>query len=906
MFKPVSPQVDINALEKQVMELWREKDVFQRTMKEREGGPTYVFYEGPPTANGLPGSHHVLSRSFKDIFPRYKTMNGYFVRRKGGWDTHGLPVEIAVEKELGINHKSEIEEYGIAAFNEKCRESVFRNIQEWNALTERIAFWVDLDDAYVTFTRDYIESVWWILKQLWDKGLIYQGYKVVPYCPRCGTPLSSHEVSLGYEEVDDPSVYVRFKALDEENAYFLAWTTTPWTLPGNVALTVGEKIDYVKVKGRVGPDAPEEYLYVARDRLQDAVLSVVKEGGGYEVVEELKGKDLAGRHYDPLFKPYDVEQDYAYITLGTYVSTEDGTGIVHTAPAFGADDMETQRKYDLPVLVTVDADGHFKDGVNPVGGMWFKDADNVIVRDLRDRGLLFNRKNYRHNYPHCWRDKGPLMYYARDTWYIRTTDYRDELVDLNNTINWVPDHIRTGRFGNWLAEVKDWALGRERYWGTPLPVWVADDPDVDYMVCVGSIKELEMKTGQDLSDLDPHRPYVDDITWQEEINGKTVRMRRVPEIIDVWFDSGAMPVAQWGYPQHNQDLFEEQFPADYISEAVDQTRGWFYSLHAIATMVFDSVAYKNVICLGHIMADDGSKMSKSKGNIVEPWEVIERYGADNMRWYMFTASQPGESSRMGWRDPAVHDEIPGIAEVVRNFYLKLWNTYSFFVTYANIDKFDPKAYLSQRKRDAIKVIRSDEQGPIDQPSNLIDDISKMWSDANIDKFNPKAETVPLAERDQLDQWILSALHALVRDVTQAFEKYDVIGATRPIEAFVDDLSNWYLRRSRRRFWQDDNSKDKQAAYQTLYECLVTVAKLLAPSMPFVAESLYQNLVVETGVSDVDSVHLAEWPKVDEAVIDEELNYKMALVQRMVSLALAARNEAGIRVRQPLSEVYFGV
>lgn len=858
-FEAVSPNVDIDALEKRILDFWQEKDVFQRTMQEREGNESFVFYEGPPTANGKPGSHHVLSRAFKDLFPRYKTMNGYYVLRKGGWDTHGLPVEIAVEKELGINHKSEIEEYGIAEFNEKCRDSVFRLIQDWNDLTERIAFWVDLDEAYVTYRRPYIESVWWILQQFWDKGLIYQGYKVVPYCPRCGTPLSSHEVSQGYAEVDDPSVYVRFRLKDEEDSYLLAWTTTPWTLPGNAAVTVGEKIDYVLAEGRVSPDAPVEKIYVAKARYEHAVLSQVQDGGGYEIVAEMKGTDLLGKRYEPLYNYIPFEGEAHYVTAGDYVTIEDGSGLVHTAPAFGEDDLNTGHKYNLPVIVTVNADGKFKDEVEPVAGLWFKDADKVILRDLKERGLLFKRENYRHNYPHCWRDKGPLMYYARDTWYIRTTDYRDKLVGLNNTINWVPEHIQQGRFGNWLENVKDWALGRERYWGTPLPVWVADDPEVDHMVCVGSVAELEEKTGRDLSELDLHRPYVDEITWEEEINGKTVTMRRVPELIDVWFDSGAMPVAQWGYPHMNQEQFESQFPADYICEAVDQTRGWFYSLHAIATMLFESVSYKNVICLGHILADDGTKMSKSKGNIVEPWAVLDRYGADAMRWYMFTANPPGEPSRMGWRDPETQDEIPGIAEVLRNFYLKLWNTYSFFVTYANIDNFDAAG-----------------------------------------------EVIPVEERDLMDRWILSELNVLVKNVTDAYETYDVLGATRPIETFVDDLSNWYLRRSRRRFWQDDNPQDKLAAYQTLHECLLKVGLLLAPSMPFLSEALYQNLAVKQDVADADSVHLANWVEADEDLIDEELNYRMQLVKRMVSLGHAARNEAGLRVRQPLQEVFFAV
>ncbi len=859
MFKSVSPNVNITALEEEVLSFWKAHDIFRRTMHERESGPRYVFYEGPPTANGRPGSHHVLARSFKDMFPRYRTMRGYYVLRKGGWDTHGLPVEIEVEKQLGIKQKSEIERYGIAEFNAKCRESVFTYIKEWNELTERIAFWVDLENAYATLTNDYIESVWWLLRQLWDKGVLYKGYKVVPYSPTSGTALSSHEVALGYEEIEDPSIYIRFKAVDEENTYYLGWTTTPWTTPANVALAVGADIDYVKLKGRVSADAPEEYLYLAKNLVEQVLGPVVQEDGGYEVVAEMKGEALVGRRYEPLYTFFPVDEDKAYrIIAADYVSIEDGTGIVHTAPAFGVDDMASAQKYDLPVIVTVNSDGTFKDEVTLVAGMWFKDADDVIARDLRERGLVFHLTKYKHNYPHNWRDKTPLMYLARDTWFIRTTDFRDRLVELNQTINWVPEHVKEGRFGNWLADVKDWALGRERYWGTPLPVWVADDPEVDYAVCIGSVEELSQKVGRDLSDLDLHRPYVDEITWQETVNGKTVTMRRVPEVIDVWFDSGAMPVAQWGYPRHNQEIFKEQFPADYICEAVDQTRGWFYSLHAIATMVFDSVAYKNVICLGHIMADDGSKMSKSRGNTVSPWEVIEKYGADAMRWYMFTASQPGDQKRFGWRyDNKGNKDIPGITEVLRNFYLTLWNVYSFFVSYANVDQFDPQTPL-----------------------------------------------IPVAERDLLDQWILSELHTLVRDVTQAYETYDVLGATRPIEGFVDNLSNWYLRRSRRRFWQNDNSQDKLAAYQTLYECLLTIAKLLAPTMPFLSEAIYRNLSTEGDESR--SVHLAMWPEFDEALINPKLNHQMAVVKRVVSLGHAARNNAKLKVRQPLKEVSFGL
>jgi len=853
MFEPVSPQFNITDAEKSVLEHWRNKDIFKRSMSEREGNPSYVFYEGPPTANGRPGSHHMISRAFKDMFPRYKTMQGYYVLRKGGWDTHGLPVEIEVQKQLGINDKSEIEEkVGLVEFNKKCKESVFTYIQEWEEFTERIAFWVSLEDAYVTYHNEYIESVWWILKQLWDKNLIYQGYKVVPYCPVCGTPLSSHEVAQGYEEIDDPSAFVRFKATDEENTYFLAWTTTPWTLPGNVALAVGENIDYLLIEGKMSADAPKERLYVAEALYQSAIVPNVKEDGGYTTVKTVKGAELAGREYEPLYSYLPTQGKKAYyIVSGNFVSTEDGTGIVHMAPAFGADDMEMGQKYDLPTLVTVNPKGLFIDEVELVAGMWFKDANKVINKDLRQRGLLFALKNYLHNYPHCWRTKNPLMYYARDTWYIRTTEYRDKLVELNQTINWVPDHVQTGRFGKWLEDVKDWALGRERFWGTPLPVWVCDNPEIEHMVCVGSIQELEEYTGQDLDDLELHRPYVDDITWEVEIDGKKGTMRRVPEVIDVWFDSGAMPLAQWGYPFKNQDMFKNQYPADYICEATDQTRGWFYSLHAIATLLNEEVSFKNVICLGHILGIDGKKMSKSRPEtFVAPWDVLDKYGADAFRWYMYTSAPPGEPRRFS---------VELVGDVVRNFYLTLWNVYSFFVSYANLDDFDPKA-----------------------------------------------DQVPLAKRDPLDRWIIGELNLLVKHVTEAYENYDATNATRPIEIFVDDLSNWYLRRSRRRFWRTDSDTDKLAAYQTLHECLTAVAKLIAPTMPFLSETLYLNLVANVDSDAPDSVHLDQWPVFNLDHVDDTLVDEMRLLKGLVSLGHSARNGAEIRVRQPLGEAAFGV
>jgi isoleucyl-tRNA synthetase len=848
-FKAVTPKVDIQKLEREQLNFWRENRIFERTMEDRKDGQPYVFYEGPPTANGRPGSHHVLARAFKDMFPRYQTMRGRYVLRKGGWDTHGLPVEIEVQKELGIQFKHEVEQYGVAEFNKKCRDSVFRYIADWEKLTERIGFWVSLDDAYVTFTNDYIESVWWLLKQLWEKNLLYKGLKVIPYCPECGTPLSSHEVSLGYEEVADPSVFVRFPVKDKPGTYLLAWTTTPWTLPSNVALAVGENVEYVEVEGPTTDGEGTERLVLA-----EALLGkVLQKPEAYNVVKRYKGKDLLGWHYHPLYTFFPVEQDYAYVVAGDFVSTEDGTGIVHIAPAYGADDMNVGQAHNLPVLQAVAANGRFVDAATNFRGMWFKDADKDIMRDLKERGLLYRREQYVHDYPFCWRSKTPLMYFARDTWFIRTTAYRDRLIELNQTINWVPDHVKDGRFGNWLDTLKDWALGRERFWGTPLPVWV-DDQNGD-MLCVGSVAELSQLTGRDLTELDLHRPYVDEITFPNP-KGTGGTMRRVLDLIDVWFDSGAMPYAQWGFPHKNGEMFEQQFPADYICEAVDQTRGWFYSLHAIAALVSDSVAYKNVICLGHILDDKGEKMSKSKGNIVDPWEVLNANGADALRWYMYTATAPGDSRRFS---------SSLVNEVISKFWLTLWNTYSFFVTYANLDKWTPATIPAPEKRTAF------------------------------------------------DRWLLAELHDLTREVTDSYEQYDVPNATRPVQAFVETLSNWYVRLNRRRFWDNADKDDQNSAYATLYEALVTVAKLIAPAMPFLSEALYRNLVSAVDPKAPPSVHLALWPEYNANLIDQSLLDEMRLVQKLVSLGRAAREnvldaktgkKSAIGVRQPLARAQF--
>jgi len=837
MFKPVSSKVDIPSMEEAILKYWKSKDIFRKTINTNEGGQEFVFYEGPPTANGKPGVHHVLARAFKDMFPRYKIMRGYHVSRRGGWDTHGLPLEIEVEKQLGFTSKQQIEDYGIDRFNDLCRKSAFSYIQDWEKLTDRIAFWVDLEDAYVTFTNDYIESVWWILKNFWDKGLLYQGDKVVPYCPRCGTPLSDHEVALGYEETTDPSIFVRMPLVDQPGTSLLVWTTTPWTLPGNVAIAVHPDMEYVTVEHRLDENEVER-LVLAR-----ALLDKVFTGEQVKVVDSFKGKKLKGQHYQPLFTFTPLDKSAYYVVLGSFVTTEDGTGLVHMAPAFGAEDMQAALESDLPVLMTVAPDGTFLPEVTPWRGIFVKDADPLIIRDLSDRGLLLRSELYTHTYPFCWRCKTPLLYYARSTWYIRTSQFKDRLLALNANIHWVPEHIKNGRFGNWLENNIDWALGRERYWGTPLPVW--ECRQCKHQIAVGSIAELSKRAGRDLIDLDLHRPNVDKVNFScTECDGI---MQRVPEVIDVWFDSGAMPVAQWHYPFENISKFKEQFPADYICEAVDQTRGWFYSLHAISTLLFDHESYQNVICLGLILDNDGQKMAKSKGNIIDPWDVLDVHGADAFRWYLYTASPPGNERRFS---------VDLVGEVIRNFTLTLWNVYSFFVTYANLDK------------------------PV------------LNSTMNV--------------KNDLDRWLLSSLHTLIKDVTEAYEQYDVPNATRPIEVFVEHLSTWYLRRSRRRFWKSESDSDKQAAYTTLYTALITVAKLLAPAMPFLAEELYQNLVCSVDVNAPESVHLSLWPEYDKAFIDDTLNHEMVTVMKLVSLGHAARNKADRKVRQPLAEAAFSV
>lgn len=838
MFKAVNPKLDVPSMEDNVLKMWTKQEIFKKTVDQRQGKPEYVFYEGPPTANGRPGVHHVLARAFKDMFPRYKIMRGYNVSRRGGWDTHGLPVEIEVEKQLGFTNKQQIEEYGIDKFNELCKKSVFNYIQEWEKLTDRIGFWVDLDTAYVTYTNDYIESVWWILKNFWEKDLLFKGYKIVPYCPRCGTPLSDHEVALGYDDATDPSVFVRFPLVDKPDTYFLVWTTTPWTLPANVAIAAHPEVDYVTVER--DNNGTTEKLILAK-----SLLEKVFRGEEVKVVDTFKGKKLKGMKYNPLFTFVPLDKPAHFVVLGDFVTTEDGTGLVHQAPAFGAEDMEMSKQNDLPVLLTVQPDGTFIPEITPWRGIFVKDADPLIIQELESRGLMFRSEKLVHTYPFCWRCHTPLLYYARESWYIRTSAKKENLVSLNKTINWVPDHIKNGRFGNWLENNIDWSLSRERYWGTPLPVWECENGECKHRECVGSVMELSEKAGRDLTELDLHRPHVDNVHWKcVQCGGE---MSRVKDLIDVWFDSGSMPYAQWHYPFENKDKFEAQYPADYICEAVDQTRGWFYSLHAISTLLNDQVSFKNVICLGHIQDAEGRKMSKSLGNIVQPWDVINLHGADALRWYLYTATPPGQERRFS-------SDLVG--EVIRNFTLTLWNVYSFFVTYANLD----------------------------QPQAL-----------NI-----------TAPANELDRWLLSELNVLIRDVTKAYEEYDVTNATRPVEQFVETLSTWYVRRSRRRFWKNDSAADKQSAYSTLYTALTTVAKLIAPAMPFLAEELYQNLVRSVDETAPESVHLSEWPVAMEEFIDESLNTEMKLVMKLVSLGHSARQKANRKVRQPLAEAAFSV
>ncbi|MBI4082480.1 MAG: isoleucine--tRNA ligase [Candidatus Lambdaproteobacteria bacterium] len=829
-FREVGGRYDGPRLEGRVLEFWREQQVFRRTLEQTEGRPVYTFYEGPPTANGRPGIHHVLARTFKDIYPRYKTMRGYHVPRKAGWDTHGLPVEHEIEKELGIFDKSRIDrEVGVEAFTRRCRESVLRYIGAWEQMTERMGFWVDLQDAYYTLDNRYIESVWFLLRQIWDKGLMYQDHKVVPYDPRIGATLSSHEVALGYREVEDPSVYVRFPCADAPGTALLVWTTTPWTLPSNLALAVHPGLDYAEV------ELDGERLILAEGRLAAAL-----GGRPHRILRRLKGTELVGRRYTRLFEYLPVEGDVCRVLPAEFVSLADGTGIVHVAPAYGADDLELGRQHGLPVLHGVGLDGNFLPEVAPVAGRFFKEADPILTRLLKERGLLFREERILHNYPFGWRTGDPLIYYAKNAWYIRTTAVRERLIALNKTINWVPETIRDGRFGNWLEHNVDWALSRERFWGTPLPVWT--DGEGHYH-CIGSLAELEALAGQSLGELDLHRPAIDAITFRHPETGR--EFRRVPEVIDCWFDSGAMPYAQWHHPFEQRDRFERHFPADYICEAIDQTRGWFYTLHAIATLVSDSVAFRNVICLSHIVDKDGRKMSKSQGNIVDPYEVFDAVGADPLRWYFTARVAPDIQKRIS---------VEIIADVAGTFLNTFWNTYAFFVMYANLDRVD-----------------------LGRP-------------------------VPPERRSEMDRWALALLQATIVRATDALDRYDAKAAGEAIEAFVEQLSNWYVRRNRRRFWRAGSGEDKQAAYLTLYECLLGAHRLMAPFMPFLAEEVHQNLVRGAEPSAPLSVHLMAWPEAKPALMDAALIAQMATVQRVVGLGRAARESSRLRVRQPLARM----
>ncbi|MDI6401952.1 isoleucine--tRNA ligase [Balneolaceae bacterium ANBcel3] len=836
-FKEVK-QLQYAKTELEVLEWWKKNSVFEKSLETRQDGIPFTFYEGPPTANGRPGIHHVMARTVKDLFCRYKTLKGCKVDRKGGWDTHGLPVEIEVEKELGLQGRSQVEEYGIAEYNARCRESVLRYKGEWDRLTDRMGYWVDLDDPYVTFDNSYIESVWWSIKQLFDKGLIYKGYKIQWYSPGSGTVLSSHEVSLGYKEVQDPSVYVTFKADGEENTFFMAWTTTPWTLISNMVLAVHPELDYVKV--RYSRDGQDVFYYMAK-----ALLGKVLNDGEYEVVEELKGSDLAGRTYEPLF-PYalnSIKKEEAWrIVTAEFVTLEDGTGIVHIAPAFGADDYEVCRKEGIPMFNPVNREGRFDAVVEEYAGQWFKDADKAISRDLKERGQMFRHETCLHNYPHDWRKGTPLMSYPVESWFIRTTEVRDRMVELNKTINWKPASTGSGRFGVWLENNVDWAISRQRYWGTPLPIWV-NDSNPEEMVCIGSIEELREKGAiSEDAEIDLHRPWIDDITWKAEDGGT---MRRIPDLLDVWFDSGAMPFAQRHYPFDNKELFKENFPADFIAEGVDQTRGWFYTLHAIATMLFDKPAYKNVVSNGLVLDAKGEKMSKTKGNTVDPFEIISKYGADTTRWYMMSNSSP-------WENLKFSEE--GLQETQRKFFNTLVSMYSFMAMYANIDK-----------------------------------------------WNYSGTSIPYTERSEMDRWIISRQFSTIKAVDSYMDEYEPTRAVREIERFADDLSNWYVRRNRRRFWKEGKSLDKTAAYQTLYECLVNLAKISSPFAPFLSEWLYRNLNTVTGFEE-ESVHLTFYPSVEETAIDRELEYRMDMARTISSIVLRIRNKINVNVRQPLARI----
>ena len=830
--RPVPAQIDLPAMERSILDFWREHAIFEASTAAREGGQPWTFYEGPPTANGMPGTHHIEARVFKDVFPRYQTMKGKYVTRKAGWDCHGLPVEIAVEKELGFSGKGDIEKYGIAAFNDKCRDSVTRHVDAFTTMTNRMGFWVDFDQAYWTMAPEYVESVWWSLKEIWKKGLLVQDHRVAPYCPRCGTGLSDHELAQGYETVTDPSVYVRFPVtsgeLAELGAALLVWTTTPWTLVSNTAIAVNPEVDYVVAEVTLEDKGEEsrEVLVVAEPLISSLC-------GEVKILKTIKGKDLERVTY---MRPLDLIDipDSHFVVLANYVTTEDGTGLVHQSPAFGADDLAVCRAYGLPVVNPIAPNGTFLSEVPLVGGLFFKDADKTLVKELKSRGVLYKHQPYEHPYPHCWRCHTALIYYAQPSWYIRTTSIKDELIRENNQTDWHPETIKTGRYGDWLNNNIDWALSRNRYWGTPLPIWRCEDK---HEVCVDSLKELGALAGKELSNLDPHRPFVDDITFPCTTCKK--EMVRVPEVIDCWYDSGAMPFAQWGYPHKpgSVEKFKAAYPADFICEAIDQTRGWFYTLMTIGTLVFDKSSYKSVLCLGHILDKDGRKMSKHLGNVLEPISLMDQHGADAVRWYMLAAGSPWSARRVG------HDAI---SDVVRKTLLTYWNTISFHTLYAQSSNFD----ISQ-----IPAVK---------------------------------------DRSMMDHWILSELNSLIEEVDLAYSEFDSQSAGRALARFIDDLSNWYVRRSRRRFWDGD-----LAALGTLHECLVTLTQLLSPMVPFITEHVWQEVVKPADASAADSVHLTDFPIADKSLINLELNAQVAMTRRLVELGRAARAESAIKIRQPL-------
>ena len=830
MYKKVSTNLNFVDREKEIKKFWQDNNIFEKSIDERKGGDVYTFYDGPPTANGKPHIGHVLTRVIKDMIPRYRTMKGYMVPRKAGWDTHGLPVELEVEKVLGLDGKEQIEEYGLEPFIKKCKESVWKYKGMWEDFSGTVGFWADMDNPYVTYDNDFIESEWWALKQIWEKGLLYKGHKIVPYCPRCGTPLSSHEVAQGYKDVKERSATAKFAVKGEENTYFLAWTTTPWTLPSNVALCVNPDEDYVKIK--VG-----EEMYILAEALVEKNFPEQE----YEVIERYKGTDLEHKEYTPLYHFVSPKEKCWYVVCDTYVTLTDGTGIVHIAPAFGEDDSNVGRKYGLPFVQLVDGKGEMTKET-PWAGTFCKDADKEILKDLDERGLLFNAPKFEHSYPFCWRCDTPLIYYARDTWFIKMTDVKEDLIRNNNTINWIPESIGKGRFGEWLNNVQDWGISRNRYWGTPLNIW---ECECGHRHAIGSIEELKSMSDNCPDDIELHRPYIDAVTIKCPHCGK--EMHRVPEVIDCWFDSGSMPFAQYHYPFENEDIFKQNFPADFISEAVDQTRGWFYSLLAISTLIFNKAPYKNVIVLGLVQDENGQKMSKSKGNAVDPFDALETYGADAIRWYFYENSAP-------WLPNKFH--AGAVVEGQRKFMGTLWNTYAFYVLYANIDKFDPTKY-----------------------------------------------TLDYNSLSVMDKWLLSKLNTLIKIVDGYLNDYKITETARVLEDFVDELSNWYVRRSRTRFWVKDMPQDKINAYMTLYTALVTICKLSAPMIPFMTEDIYQNLVAGIDKTAPESIHLCSFPVADEKLIDSELEAKMEEVLEIVVLGRACRNGANIKNRQPIGTMY---